>query len=381
MINKVIASVCSFAFISASVWAMAIAPGVDYRDETLAGAKGNAHAYIIDVAPGSAYVVKPVLGNVSSVGLSSVRATAATIEALAAVNASYFVTGQYAPGEIIGLLKIDGKMTSAVEMHGQERGALGISPAKSPDIGLAKYHGRAQFSGGASLKIDRLNFVFVAGDAAGIYNNADTTVLFNGMYGMSTPTNASWMEYIVENGKVTAIHPGPSPIPVDGYVLSVHGQAAKLVQTVSYGERVQISQTINEQLDEYPDVIGAGPILVRHGVAVSTIFSTIEQFPGDIVDSSAPRTAVGLTADGHILLVVVDGRQIGYSEGLYLSDLANYMIKLGCVQALNLDGGGSSTMVVKGAIVNSPSDKAHAPFSGTARSVGDILAVVKKATI
>jgi hypothetical protein len=75
-----------------------------------------------------------------------------------------------------------------------------------------------------------------------------------------------------------------------------------------------------------------------------------------------PRTALGVKPDGHTLvLVVVDGRQDGYSEGMTTYELAELMLELGCVDALNLDGGGSSAMVVRDTagtlrIVNSPSD-------------------------
>ena len=68
-----------------------------------------------------------------------------------------------------------------------------------------------------------------------------------------------------------------------------------------------------------------------------------------------PRTAVGIMADGRVLLVVVDGRSLR-SGGASIVGLANLMRSLGAVDALNLDGGGSSTMVVNGRVVNSPSD-------------------------
>ncbi len=82
-----------------------------------------------------------------------------------------------------------------------------------------------------------------------------------------------------------------------------------------------------------------------------------------------PRTAVGVRADGRILLVTVDGRQPELSVGMTIAELASLLIELGAVEAVNMDGGGSTAMVVRGEVVNSPSD-----LTGE-RAVGDALLV------
>jgi exopolysaccharide biosynthesis protein len=74
------------------------------------------------------------------------------------------------------------------------------------------------------------------------------------------------------------------------------------------------------------------------------------------VDARHPRTLIGRDGDGDTWLVVVDGRQPAHSVGMSLRELIDFAQRLGMVDALNLDGGGSSTMVVKGQIVNRPSD-------------------------
>nr|WP_285719375.1 phosphodiester glycosidase family protein [Pelosinus sp. IPA-1] len=79
---------------------------------------------------------------------------------------------------------------------------------------------------------------------------------------------------------------------------------------------------------------------------------------------------MGQTKDGHILLVVVDGRQ-EHSIGMTLLELALLMQEFGAVDAMNLDGGGSSEMVIKGKIINKPSD-------GRERYVGDALIIAPK---
>ncbi len=70
-----------------------------------------------------------------------------------------------------------------------------------------------------------------------------------------------------------------------------------------------------------------------------------------------PRTAMGYTATGKLIILVVEGRNPGKAEGASLPDLANIFINLGAVEALNLDGGGSSCMLVQGKETIRPSDK------------------------
>ena len=81
-----------------------------------------------------------------------------------------------------------------------------------------------------------------------------------------------------------------------------------------------------------------------------------------------------MTAGRKLLLVAVDGRQPGYSVGMTLEELAHFFLKLGAVDAMNLDGGGSTTMVIGGEVVNSPSD-------GRERPVGSALLVCRRAAV
>ena len=99
------------------------------------------------------------------------------------------------------------------------------------------------------------------------------------------------------------------------------------------------------------DALGGGPALVSQGeVDVAT---TEEVFFGTAIPYTHPRTAAGITADGSLLLLLVDGRQ-RLSRGVRLEELAAIMVGLGAEEALNLDGGGSSSLVVNGKLLNNP---------------------------
>ena len=127
----------------------------------------------------------------------------------------------------------------------------------------------------------------------------------------------------------------------------------------------------------YPrEAVGGRPFLVRDSVVVADVDTTGQ--PG-FATGRHPRTAAGVAKDGkRLILVVVDGRQKPYSDGMTLRELANLMLALGARNALNLDGGGSTTMVYADPdsggrlrIANRPSDKEGE------RPVGDALAIVR----
>ncbi len=108
-----------------------------------------------------------------------------------------------------------------------------------------------------------------------------------------------------------------------------------------------------ESLIEWPvrDAVAGGPVLVDAGEV--RITSQEEVFFGTASAEAHPRSAAGVTAEGELIVMVVDGRQ-RESRGVDLQELAELMRDVGCVEALNLDGGGSSTLVVNGTLVNLP---------------------------
>jgi hypothetical protein len=112
--------------------------------------------------------------------------------------------------------------------------------------------------------------------------------------------------------------------------------------------------------------IGGGPTLVKNGKVNVTYTEEVFWGSGVGLDNGDPRTAVGYTKDNHCIMICADGRQAA-SNGIGLTELAQVMIDLGCVEAMNLDGGGSTQMAVGGKLVNVPSET---------RPVPTILAVV-----
>jgi hypothetical protein len=102
--------------------------------------------------------------------------------------------------------------------------------------------------------------------------------------------------------------------------------------------------------------IGGGPVLVQDGRVMITNDQE-RMFAGKAREDLHPRTAMGYTADGRLLILAVEGRRAGIAEGASLPELAGIFVRLGAKEALNLDGGGSSCLLVMGKETIRPSDK------------------------
>ncbi|MDU4960913.1 MAG: phosphodiester glycosidase family protein [Sporomusaceae bacterium] len=331
-----------------------IAPGIRYTSWYKTNKAGALNVHILDISSQSGYTLEPVLAKQSQLGIAPLtQAMSYRSDSVAAVNASYFA----ANGDIIGLLKMDDEIVSSTPIA---RTALGIGGDGRIRMDQVGYRGEVE------LPAEK-----VALSAVNESRGPNGLILYNRYWGPFTRTNGYGTEITVVGGVVTAVTQGNSPIPANGYVLSAHGEAALKLGPLRPGDPVTLLQTLGAEWDQSLHVVGAGPMLVKQGNVFIT--TKLEEFGNDVAGGRAPRTAVGLTADGRILLVVVDGRQ-AMSSGMSLLELALFMRELGADTAMNLDGGGSSEMIVKGRIVNKPSD-------GKERRVGNALAVVPKATL
>lgn len=137
---------------------------------------------------------------------------------------------------------------------------------------------------------------------------------------------------------------------------------AKAFQEVPGFYKDSFPTVLNQQLLKHSvkwkmqTAIAGGPALIQNGkIAVSN--NEERMFIGKAIDDKHPRTAMGYTADGKLIILVVQGRMPGVAEGASLKQLAKLLLDLGCVEALNLDGGGSSCLLVNGKETIKPSDK------------------------
>jgi hypothetical protein len=224
-------------------------------------------------------------------------------------------------------------------------------------IDQVSYAGEIELPSGARCPIQALNRE----------RGLDSVVIYTPAFGSTTKTNDYGMEYIVIEDKITEIRYGNAAIPTNGYVVSVHGACMKKMADLEIGDRLIVRHKLDPNWTDVRLAVGAGPQLVKDGNIYLT--TKTEGFGNDIVSGRAPRSAIGITPDRHLLLAVVDGRQPAHSVGMTLLELAKFMQELGVTDAMNLDGGGSTELVVMGEIANRPSD-------GKERLLGDALIFV-----
>jgi len=164
---------------------------------------------------------------------------------------------------------------------------------------------------------------------------------------------------------------GGSAVPPDGMVLSLPPAEAARAAGIKAGDHLRLSFAADPPVHGALTALGGGPILVSGGRARKITASAADAYASSSMLERHPRSAVGWSRDA-FFLVEVDGRQRDLSDGMTLEELAGFLVKLGCEEALNLDGGGSATLWYEGSVRNSPCD-------GYERPVANGLVVVRKA--
>jgi hypothetical protein len=277
--------------------------------------------------------------------------------AVAAVNGDFFDINNSGAAEGVGV-QDGGLVQSPVSGHDD---AVAITGDGVGRVVKAYFDGTATPAGGSPVTLTQFNQIVQAGGVG----------LFTPLWGSYDRARAvagatSVAEVELVGGVVTAVRQaaGSGPIPAGTTVLLGRDAGATALAALEAGDKVDVTYRPRTSDGSAPrTAIGGSAVLVKGGVA---------QHSAD--QSAAPRTAVGFSADGRkMYLMTVDGRQAD-SRGVTLDELAAMMVEAGAADALNLDGGGSSTMLAREPgsadvqVENSPSD-------GGERSVPNGLAL------
>lgn len=210
--------------------------------------------------------------------------------------------------------------------------------------------------------------------------NKDDLVLFTKRFNRTTLTDNNGTEFFINGRKIEKIvdQKGDNEIPQDGYILSASGKMREeLLPLLQAGTRIRrfVKQTsptnskMGTSFNTAEDITNGVPQLIKNGVIEITWQE--EKSSKSFVETKHPRTAVAKLKDGKFLMITVDGRSEA-SGGIGLEDLAKVLLELGAIDAMNLDGGGSTTMFLDGKVVNHPSDKEGE------RKVGDAILVAPR---
>ena len=327
-----------------------IAPGLIYREFLAGRSAGPVRAHLLEVDFKAGYALRPVLSNDSVAGIEALSEMAARSQAVAMINGPYYMRS----GEILGLLKIDQTLVSTPDTP---RTSFGVLPDGKIIFDSPAFTGHVELPDKTKIPIDGVNRG----------RGESELILYNTYYAYWTLTAGGGREFLVRDGRIVDIRNDNSVISEGTVVLSASGRQAWLMADLKIGDPLKIVQTLGPVWDKVTQAVGAGPCLVKNGEIYMTTLG--EEFGSDVAGGRAPRTALGITKDGKALLVVVDGRSRS-SVGYTLLELARFMLEQGAVEAMNLDGGGSSQMIIGSQIVNAPSD-------GRERRLGAGIAVVK----
>ena len=330
-------------------WGKVVAPGVVYTKHRMTINGQPLVVYVTKVnleQPG--IQVQPILANNRLDSLETVGSMARRTNAVAAINGSFFNRSSSDPFPV-GFMMIGGR---TVYFSHKYRSAFGLTEQKIPLMGYPKTRG--------IIYVEKTgDYFFLWGMNRRRRNNE--ALVYTPEFGLTTRTNDFGREIVVSNERVTGFKYGNSQIPGDGFVISLHGDSAKYLSWFKMGDSVRLYFVVDPSWLDVHNAITGGPMLLKGGTVVLEQSKDERLYQG--FKSRIPATAVGTTPDGHLLLVAIDGRRRKVSVGVTYWELAQFMQMLGCNNAIGMDGGGSTTMVVNGNVVNQPSDGSSRPVS------------------
>lgn len=299
----------------------------------------------------------------AAIGTERTSSIAKRHGALAAINAGFFrLDNSIFAGDAAGVLKIDGKLLSESQ---NGRIALGILNGRGrTDVVFGHINTSMTLRAGSAK----------AFPISGINRERkeNEIVLFTREFSRTTLTDLSGSEFVVRSAQADGSYGrlfdvrknnGSTVFPASSFVISATGKYKAELEAEAENRSRSWSLSLNaipedetkvREFADAEDIVGGVPQLIKNGKIEVTWEK--ERSSRSFADTRHPRTAVARLKDGKFLMITVDGRT-ETSAGIGLDDLAKYLLELGAVDAMNLDGGGSTTMYVNGKVVNKPSDK------------------------
>ena len=324
-----------------------VSPGIVHRQILDDGVLTN----ILSIEP-DAVDIRPSRALSAGIGTEHLTSMVRRHRAPIAINGGFYEMVGTFRGESVGALKIDGEWHSEPE---QGRAVLGL---RTVDGKIEAYIDRIALRhelvspSGKTLPIDGINRGRLRHEL----------VLYRPHFHTVTLTMADGVEVVVKNDEVVDIcdRQGSSRIPAEGYILSANGwKRAWLLAHISSGDSVKLRETViperigdSELWESFSHVIGGGPLLLRQGITAPKEAYEREGFNRAFHSFWHPRTAVGKRADGTLLFVTITAAQPGVRRGVTLKRLAELFIEWGATDAVNLDGGYSSMMVIRNEVVS-----------------------------
>ncbi len=318
---------------------IAWAEGVQWQQRYFAVGAANFPVYSLTFRPSVDTPLIPIWTSPTSAsGISPLLTMAHQWNAAAAINGGFFNRNNQHP---LGAVRHEGNWISGPILNRgaiawNDRGQYVMDRLALTEVVVAN---------GQTFPILALNSGYVQAGIAR-YTNAWAPTY--------TPLVDNEVVVTVQNQQVTAQQTlgtagtGQVAIPADGYILTLRSFSTAARSFPTGTPVIFSAQTQPASFEQYPHTLGAGPLLVKQGRIV--LDAPGEGFSTNFIQGAAPRSALGITADGRWMLVSVQSRIGG--RGPNLSEMAELMRRLGAVDALNLDGGSSTSLYLNGQLLN-----------------------------
>ncbi len=286
-------------------------------------------------------VIEPAIASTKLASKSKISSIADRNNAIVAINGGYFKPQTGVP---LGTLMISKKVYTGPIY---DRVSMGIF---DNGFDMARVQLKASVvTNNGGLKIDNINQPRML---------STHTIVYTPDWGEYSPPCPKYgKQLVISNDKLIKASYGSNRIPEDGFVI-VGSQ--KNLDTIVKAKKFKLDVKINPEWRDVNHIIGGGPYLVKNG----DVYVDMTAQKLGAIGGRNPRTAIGYTRDNNLIMLTADGRE-GASVGLTLMELANLMKEFGCVNAMNLDGGGSTVMYIKGKVVNKPAVQGGIPLSHT----------------
>lgn len=250
--------------------------------------------------------------------------------AIVAINGTFFKPSTGVP---LGTLMINKKMYTGPIYN---RVAMGIF---NNGYDMARIQLNANLKTfGKTIKVDNINQPRML---------STYVIVYTPEWGKIAPPSPKYGKQIaVKDNKIVEVSTSALAIPEDGFVVV---GPAQILDKISDAKDIKFEVSTIPNWDDVNHIISGGPYLVKNG----QVYIDMSEQKLNSIGGRNPRTAIGYTSDNNLIIVTVDGREKA-SVGMTLTELANFMKSIGCCNAMNLDGGGSTVLYVNGRVVNHP---------------------------
>jgi hypothetical protein len=317
------------------------ASGVRWRQQFVTLGNSRFPVVLLEINPQTTELSLLPISSVpnSLTGTAPIITTAQQLKAAAAINAGFFNRKNQLP---LGAIRRDGQWLSGPILN---RGAIAWNDSGKFKFGRLQLQETVVTAAGQRLPIVAFNSGYIKSGIARYTNTWGTTY---------TPLIDNEVIVVIQNNQVTGQISGgvagetTIPIPPSGFLLALRANP-QIASLLPVGSTIRTeNSTTPADFSSYPHILGGGPLLLQNRQIV--LNAEAEGFSEAFSRQKASRSAIGTTASGNLLVAAVHNRAGG--AGPSLTEIAQIMQHLGCVDALNLDGGSSTSLYLGGQLLD-----------------------------